>query len=77
MITLVKFPVALKMLENIQDPNFIGPWIENYKRRNEQKSKVSSHGNVQNEHVVEEPYSNILEFQLFAHNLEMTKKLIL
>jgi hypothetical protein len=29
LIRLVKYPVSLKMLENLQDPRFVSYWIEN------------------------------------------------
>ena len=74
LIHLIKYPICLKMLNNIQDPNFINPWIENFKRRSEiiPHKQISKDKELHEEIHPESPFSDFIIWQLFCHNLDMT-----
>ena len=73
LVQLIKYPICLKMLSNIQDPNFINPWIENFKRRNEAPplKHASKEKEEPKEAHPETPFSEFIDWQLFCHNLDI------
>jgi mediator of RNA polymerase II transcription subunit 31 len=70
LVSLVKYPVSLRMLRNLQDPDFICPWIDNWKERNERPTGKDA----RNLEAPPVSFADFISAQLFYHSVALTEE---